>query len=55
MRQYHVLPKKNKGLVPSQDGPFFYTCSHLNPLQNYALLFSTNYQFVLYLKMHNTI
>ena len=30
-------------LVPAQDGPFFYTRSHLSALQNCALLFSTNF------------
>ena len=38
------------GLVPSQDGPFFFTRSHLSSLQNYALLFSTNFQFIFILK-----
>ena len=30
-------------LVPAQDGPFFYTRSHLSALQNCAVLFSTNF------------
>ena len=38
------------GLVPAQDGPFFYTCSHLIAFQNCALLFSTNFQFIFILK-----
>ena len=31
------------GLVPDQDGPFFYTRSHLSALQNCALFFSINF------------
>ena len=34
------------GLVPAQDVHFFYTGSHLSVLQNYTLLFSTNFQFI---------
>ena len=37
-------------LVPAQDGPFFYTRSHLSALQNCALLFSTNFQFIFIFK-----
>ena len=37
-------------LVPAQDGPFFYTRSHLSALQNCALLFSTNFQFIFLFK-----
>ena len=33
-------------IVPAQDGPFFYTRSHLSALQNCALLFSTNFKFI---------
>ena len=33
-------------LVPAQDVQFFYTRSHLSALQNCALLFSTNFQFI---------
>ena len=42
--------KKNIRLVPPQDGPFFYTRSHLSALQNCALLFSTNFQFIFIFK-----
>ena len=38
------------GLVPAQDGPIFYTLSHLSALQNCALLFSTNFSLFSYLK-----
>ena len=31
------------GLVPAQDGPFFYTRSHFSALHNCAVLFSTNF------------
>ena len=34
------------GLVPSQDGPFFYTCFHLSALQNCALIFQPNFQLI---------
>ena len=37
-------------LVPDQDGHFFYTRSHLNVLQNCALLFSTKFQFIFIFK-----
>ena len=37
-------------LVPAQDGPFFYTRSHLSALQNCALLSSTNFQFIFIFK-----
>ena len=37
-------------LVPAQDVHFFYTRSHLSALQNYALLFSTNFQFIFIIK-----
>ena len=40
----------NIGLIPAQDGPFFYTHSHLSALQNCALLFSINFQFTFILK-----
>ena len=33
-------------LVPAQDVNFFYTRSHLSALQNCALIFSTNFQFI---------
>ena len=43
-------------LVPAQDGPFFYTRSHLSALQNCALLFSTNFQIIfIFKKMHYII
>ena len=42
------------GLVPAQDGPFFYTRSHLSALQNCALLFSANLQFIFILKKCKT-
>ena len=52
-RKYGQLPKKTTStkimwlwLVPAQDRPFFYTCSHFSALQNCALLFSTNFQFI---------
>ena len=32
--------------VPDQDVQFFYTLSHLSALQNCALYFSTNFQFI---------
>ena len=49
--------KVNYRLVPAQDGPFFYTRSHLSELQNCALLFSTNFQFIFILKnaLHNLV
>ena len=37
-------------LVPAQDGPFFYTRSHLSALQKCALLFSTNFQLIFIFK-----
>ena len=37
-------------LVPSQDGHFFYTRSHLSALQNCALLLSTKFQFIFIFK-----
>ena len=37
-------------LVPAQDVHFFYTRSHLSALQNCALLFSTNFQFIFVFK-----
>ena len=37
-------------LVPSQDGPFFYSRSHLSELQNCALIFSTNFHFIFIFK-----
>ena len=42
-------------LVPAQDGPFFYTRYHLSALQNCALLFSANFQFIFIFKnaLHN--
>ena len=47
---------KSLWLVPAQDGPFFYTRSHLSALQNCAVLFSTNFQIIFLLeKKHNTI
>ena len=33
-------------LVPAQDVHFFYTSSHLSAIQNCALIFSTNFQFI---------
>ena len=33
-------------LVPAQDVHFFYMRSYLSALQNYALIFSTNFQFI---------
>ena len=33
-------------LVSSQDLQFFYTRSHFNALQNSALMFLTNFQFI---------
>ena len=38
------------GLVPAQDVHFFYTRSHFSALQNCALLFSTNFQFIFIFK-----
>ena len=43
-----------KGLVPAQDGPFFYTRYHLSALQNCALLLSTNFQFIFIFKKCTT-
>ena len=43
-----------KRLVPAQDRPFFYTRSHLSALQNCALLFSTDFQFIFIFKKSNT-
>ena len=37
-------------LVPAQDVHFFYTRSHLSALQNFALLFSVNFQFIFIFK-----
>ena len=37
-------------LVSAQDVHFFYTRSHLSALQNCALLFSTNFQFIFIFK-----
>ena len=37
-------------LVPAQDVQFFYTRSHLSALQNWALLFSINFQFIFIFK-----
>ena len=37
-------------LVPAQDEPFYYTRSHLSALQNCALLFLTNFQFIFIFK-----
>ena len=37
-------------LVPAQDGPFFYTRSHLSALQNCAVLLSTNFQIIVIFK-----
>ena len=37
----------NNRLGPAQDVHFFYTCSHLSALKNCALIFSTNFQFIL--------
>ena len=42
------------GLVPTQDGPFFYTRSHLSALQNCAVLFSTNFQIIFIIKKCTT-
>ena len=38
--------KKYTRLVPAQDVNFFYMRSNLNALQNCALNFSTNFQFI---------
>ena len=43
-------PQECVVLVPYQDRPFFYTRSHLSALQNCALLFSTNFQFIFIFK-----
>ena len=40
----------NIGLVPAQDGPFFYMHSHLSELQNCASIFSINFQFTFIFK-----
>ena len=37
-------------LVPGQDVHFFYTRSHFSALQNCAVLFSTNFQFIFIFK-----
>ena len=44
-------------LIPAQDIHFFYTRSHLSALQNCALIFSTNFQFISYLSCtrHNLV
>ena len=44
-------------LVSAPDIHFFYTSSHLSALQNCALLFSTNFQFILIFKndLHNLV
>ena len=41
-------------LVPDQDVHFFYTRSHLSALQNCALIFSTNLQFIFTFKKCTT-
>ena len=41
-------------LVPAQDGPFFYTRSHLSALPNCAVLFSTNFQIIFIFKERTT-
>ena len=41
-------------LVPAQDFHFFYTHSHLSALQNSALIFSTNFQFIFTFKKCTT-
>ena len=43
-------PGRDMRLVPAQDVHFFYTRSHLSALQNCALLFSTNFQFIFIFK-----
>ena len=44
-------------LFPAQDVHFFYRRSHLSALQKYALLFSTNFQFIFIFKnaLHNLV
>ena len=44
-------------LVPAQDVHFFYTRSHLSELQNCALIFSTNFQFIFTFKnaLHSSL
>ena len=37
-------------LIPAQDVQFLYTLSHLSALQNCALHFSINFQFIFILK-----
>ena len=41
---------KSIRLVPAQDGPIFYKCSHLSALQSCALPFSINFQFIFLFK-----
>ena len=55
LRLYSLYQKLNTiRLGPAQDVPFFYTRSHLNALQNCALIFSTNFQFILTFKICTT-
>ena len=42
------------GLVPAQDGPFFYTRFHLSALPNCAVLFPTNFQIIFIFKKCTT-
>ena len=53
--EYHGKFGHTLGLVPAQDVHFFYTRSHFSALQNCALIFSTNFQFIFTLKnaLHN--
>ena len=56
--EYQVgIVVENLRLVSAQEGPFFYKHSHLSALQNSALLFSTNFQFIFSFKnaLHNLI
>ena len=57
-----LLPQHRKSikhirLVPAQDVHFFYTRYHFSALQNCALLFSTNFQFIFTFKnaLHNLV
>ena len=45
---------EDQWLVPAQDVHFFYTRSHLSALQNCALIFPTNFQFIFTLKKCTT-
>ena len=56
-QNFYIEHKYTIRLVPAQDIHFFYTCSHLSALQNCALLFSTNFQFIFIFKnaLHNLV